>query len=60
MKVIGEGVQLADECPNCGHPFGQHVLELGCNRGWDGGRGDGCECPLTLAQQFGAPTEWDR
>lgn len=53
-----------DPCPGCTHVLGVHADELGCVHGWiwDGDGNsvtDGCECPLTLADQHRPPTERD-
>lgn len=38
-------------CPNCKHRLAEHNDE-GCGLGWNFGSQDGCECVLTLAEQF--------
>lgn len=43
----------AQPCPNCKHPLAAHNDD-GCGAGWDFGSQDGCECVLTLANQFRA------
>lgn len=42
-------------CPNCAHPLDSHSVDLGCHVGW--ARGEGCECPLTLALQHNPKRE---
>jgi len=43
------------DCNNCKHPFDSHSVDLGCHVGW--ARGDGCECPLSLALQHNPKRE---
>jgi hypothetical protein len=61
--MSGFYLHVDDECPHCKHPLSQHILELGCNVGWGSPscreRHDGCDCPLTMAQQFDPPREKD-
>jgi hypothetical protein len=47
------------ECPNCAHAMREHVIELGCEVGWQHPDGDECTCPLTLAEQFSPRHEGD-
>lgn len=39
-----------DICPNCLHALGAHSIDFGCHVGWPDE--EGCECPLSLAQQY--------
>lgn len=70
MSVAIEHVQKHEEpCPGCGHPMGQHAVELGCMADWEHygpdapshlvglSKVDGCYCALTLAEQYSPPHE---
>jgi hypothetical protein len=64
-EQLGSGVSRDDECPNCQHVLRFHVIELGCEHGWaewdeDPKAPQGCDCPLTLAEQFNPPHEGDK
>jgi hypothetical protein len=43
------------DCPNCAHAFADHSVDMGCHVGWE--RGEGCECPLSLALQHNPKRE---